>query len=43
MSESGLGDGAFTSGDGTGLLRVGFNSSSFLFKFFTLVENALYA
>lgn len=42
-SESGLGEGAFMSGDGIGLLRVGSISSSFFLTFFTLVPNALYA
>lgn len=43
MSESGSGDGALISGEGMGLPNVGMRSSSFLFRFLTLVLKFLYA
>lgn len=43
ISESGLGDGAFISGDGMGLLNVGSISSSFFLTFLILAPNVLYA
>lgn len=43
ISESGLGEGAFMSGEGIGLVKAGFISSSFFFRCFTLDENVLYA
>lgn len=41
MSLSGLGDGAFTSGDGKGDVNIGISSSSFFFKFFTRLPKFL--
>lgn len=43
ISESGLGDGAFMSGEGIGLLKVGSNSSSFFLTVLTRDPKALYA